>query len=127
MAEAYMRKFGGDKFEAESAGIEPGKLNPLAIEVMKEDGIDISQNQTNSAFEFFKSGKTFYYVVTVCDPKTAEQCPIFPHVYMVINWNLDDPSTFTGSPENKLEETRKVRDQIKSLVIDFIKHPPIKI
>jgi len=121
MAEAYMKKYGGDKFEAESAGIEPGKLNPLAIDVRKEDGIDISQNPVNSAFEFFKQGKTFYYVITVCDPKTAEQCPIFPRVYKIINWNFDDPSSFTGSYEEKLARTRKVRDEIKQAVLDFLK------
>jgi len=121
MAEAYMKKFGGEKFLPESAGLEAGKLNPLAVEVMKEDGIDISKNSTNSAFDFFKQGKSFYYVITVCDPKTAESCPIFPQVYKVINWNFADPSSFTGTHEEKLAKTRAVRDQIKQAVLDFIK------
>ena len=67
MAEAYLKHFGGDMFEAESAGLEPGTLNPLAVEVMREDGIDISNNPTNDVFEFFKQGKRFHYVITVCD------------------------------------------------------------
>ncbi len=62
MAEAYLKQIGGDTFEAESAGLEPGTLNPLAVEVMREDGIDISGNPTNDVFEFFKQGKSFHYV-----------------------------------------------------------------
>ena len=78
MAEAYLKKFGGEKFQVESAGLEPGKLNLLAIEAMKEDGIDISNNPTKDVFEMFKQGKIFNYVVTVCDPKASESCPYFP-------------------------------------------------
>jgi len=121
MAEAYLKKFGGDRFEVESAGIETGKLNPLAIEVMLQDGIDISNNQTNDVFDFYKHGKIFSYVITVCDPKTAEKCPIFPGVIKVINWSFEDPSTFTGTHEEKIQHTIKVRDQIKLSVQDFIK------
>ena len=121
MAEAYLKKFGGDKFEVESAGLEPGKLNPLAIEVMKEDGIDISNNPTNDVFEFFKQGKTYLYVITVCDAKASERCPLFPGVSRRIGWSFDDPSQFTGTDEEKLEQTRKVRNQIKQAVQNFIK------
>ena len=67
MAEAYLKKFGGDRFDVESAGLEKGNLNPLAIEVMKEDGIDISHNKTKEVFDFVKQGRSFYYVITVCD------------------------------------------------------------
>lgn len=121
MAEAYLKKFGGDGFEVESAGIEMGKLNPLAVEVMKEDGIDISGNQTNDVFEFYKQGRIYQYVVTVCDKKAAESCPIFPGMNKMINWSFDDPSKFAGTQEEKLQQTRKVRDQIKQAVQDFIK------
>lgn len=65
IAEAYLKKFGGDDFEAESAGLEPGKLNPFVIDVLKEDGIDISNNTTDDVFDFFKQGKIFSYVITV--------------------------------------------------------------
>lgn len=121
MAEAYLKKFAGDKFEAESAGLEPGTLNPLAIEVMKEEGIDISQNPTNDVFKFFREGKLFKYVVTVCDQKASERCPVFPMMQKKINWSFEDPSQFTGTHEQKLQKTRVVRDQIKEAVLNFIK------
>jgi len=121
MAEAYLKQFGGEHFHVESAGLETGKLNPLAVEVMKEDGIDISDNPTNDVFDFFKQGKLFEYVITVCDAKTAENCPVFPGMMKKLNWDFTDPSKFTGSHEEKLEATRKVRDQIKQAVIEFVK------
>src|SRR5689334_14451862 len=66
MAEAYLKKLGGDLFHAESAGIESGSLNPLAVEAMKQDGIDISGNKTKSVFDFHAEGRTYDYVITVC-------------------------------------------------------------
>ena len=78
MAEAFLNKYGGDKFIAESAGLEPGKLNPIVVDAMKEVGIDISANQTKGVFDFFKQGRRYHYVVTVCDEANAERCPIFP-------------------------------------------------
>ncbi|MDQ3019007.1 MAG: arsenate reductase ArsC [Bacteroidota bacterium] len=120
IAEAYLKKFGGGKFEVESAGLEPGKLNPLAIEVMKEDGIDISQNQTNDVFDYFKQGKLFQYVITVCDQEASDRCPIFPGLINKINWSFEDPSKFTGSHEEKLAATRIIRDKIKNAVLQFI-------
>jgi arsenate reductase len=121
MAEAYLKKFGGDKFHVESAGLEPGTLNPLAVEVMKEDAIDISQNPTNDVFEFFKHGKFFQYVITVCDKEASDRCPIFPGVNKKINWSFEDPSKLTGTHEEKLAATRIVRDKIKNAVQDFMK------
>jgi arsenate reductase (thioredoxin) len=126
MAEAYLKKFAGDKYEVESAGLEPGKLNPLAIEVMREDGIDISHNPTKDVFEFFKQGKTFHYVVTVCDANSSERCPFFPGMMKKINWNFNDPSSFAGTKEEKLARTRIVRDEIKAAVQDFIKEYALK-
>jgi arsenate reductase len=120
IAQAYLQKFGDDKFYVASAGLEPGKLNPLAIEVMKEDGIDISQNPTNDVFEFYKQGKIFNYVVTVCDKDASDGCPVFPMLSQKINWSFADPSKFTGSYEEKLAATRIVREQIKSAVLNFI-------
>ena len=121
MAEAYLKKYASDKFDAESAGLEPGTLNPLAIEVMKEDGIDISGNPTNDVFDFFKQGKIFQYVVTVCDPKASESCPVFPGMMEKMNWEFSDPSKFDGTHEEKRRQTRIVRDQIKEAVLNFIK------
>jgi arsenate reductase len=121
MAEAYMKKFGNDRFHVESAGLEPGKLNPLAVEVMKEDGIDISNNLTKGVFDFFKEGRMFNYVVTVCDEKASSRCPVFPGLNKKINWQFDDPSLFTGTQEEKLAKSREVRDKIKNAVKELIK------
>ena len=121
MAEAYLKKFGGDRFHVESAGLEPGKLNPLAVEVMQEDGIDISGNPTKDVFEFFSSGKLFNYVVTVCDPEASESCPVFPGLIKKINWSFRDPSAFTGTQEEKIAQVRVVRNQIKEAVLNFVK------
>jgi len=78
MAEAFVNRYCSECFEAESAGLEPGNLNPIVIEAMAEDGIDISQNATKSVDEILRAGKTYDYVVTVCDEASAERCPIFP-------------------------------------------------
>ena len=120
MAEAYLKKFGADYFIADSAGLEPGKLNPLVVEVMKEEGIDISNNPAKDVFEYFKQGKIFNYVVTVCDATSAERCPIFPGITEKIAWSFADPSQFSGTHEEKLVRTRTVRDDIKKHVLDFI-------
>lgn len=120
MAEAFLKKFGGDLFEPESAGLEPGVLNPLAVEVMKEAGIDISGNPTKDVFSFFKEGRLFQFVITVCDANHADKCPVFPGVSQKIAWDFPDPSGFTGSPDEKLNLTRAVRDRIKDAVLKFI-------
>lgn len=120
MAEAFLNHLAGDRFEALSAGFEPGVLNPLAVEVMREVGIDISKNQTKSVWELYRRGELFRYVITVCDAKSAEVCPIFPGVAVTMNWSFEDPSSFTGSHEGKLEKTRRVRDAIRAAVEAFI-------
>ena len=116
MAEAYLNHFGDGRFEAESAGLEPGVLNPRVIQVMKEDGIDVSGNRTKSVFDLFKQGRMFGYVVTVCDKEAAEKCPIFPGVAKRLHWNFPDPSALRGTEEQKLQETREIRDEIKKRV-----------
>ncbi len=120
MAEAFLNQIAGDRFIAESAGLEPGVLNPFVVEVMKEIGIDISGNQTRSAFDLFKQGRRFNFVITVCDAANAERCPIFPGVTNRINWSFEDPSSFTGNHEEKLAKTRIVRDNIKSQIEKFV-------
>jgi arsenate reductase (thioredoxin) len=113
MAEAFLNQMCGEEFEAHSAGIEPGKLNPIVVEAMQEVGIDISGNQTKAVFDFIKSGEKFFYVVTVCDEASAERCPIFPGVTTRLHWSFPDPSKFQGTHEEKLEQTREVRDAIR--------------
>jgi len=121
MAEAYMKKLGGERFLVESAGLEAGKLNTLAVEAMKEDGVDISQNQTKDVFNFFSEGRMYNYVVTVCDEASAARCPVFPGAHKKISWSFEDPSSLTGTHKEKLAATRKVRDKIKEAVIGLIK------
>lgn len=121
MAEAFLNESAADLFEAESAGLEPGKMNPIVVEVMAEIGIDISKNRTKSASDIFKSGKKYDYVITVCDEANAKRCPVLPGTAKKLHWGFEDPSGFGGSNEDKLERTRKVRDIIKTKVEDFIK------
>ena len=116
MAEAFLNQICYENFEAQSAGLEPGKLNPVVVEAMQEIGIDISQNQTKSVFDMFKSGTIFAYVITVCDEASAERCPIFPGVTTRLHWSFPDPSAFPGTHEEKLEKTHLVRDLIKTKV-----------
>lgn len=111
-----------DMFIAESAGIEPGKLNPLAVEAMKEKGIDISHKQTRSVFELFKSGAFFQYVITVCDESAWEKCSIFSGAVEFIHWSFPDPSLLTGTHEEKMKEVRKIRDVIEEKIKLFIEN-----
>ena len=120
MAEAYLNKYGSEYYEAESAGLEPGSLNPLVVEIMLEDGIDLSHNETKSAFKFFQEGRRFNYLITVCDETSGERCPIFPGVRERIHWSFTDPSTLEGTREEKLVKLRTIRDSIKQKVNEFI-------
>ncbi len=120
MAEELLRKMAGDRFEAASAGLEPGVINPLVVKALAEEGIDISGKKTVSAFDLLKEGKFFTYVVTVCDETSAESCPIFPGTRERIHWGFPDPSAFTGSDEEKLEKIREIRDAIKKRISDWV-------
>jgi arsenate reductase (thioredoxin) len=120
IAEAYLNQLGKGAFEAESAGFEPGSLNPLAVEVMEEDGIDISGNRIDSVYTFFSEKRFYGYIITVCDESKAQKCPIFPGVPVRYHWDIEDPASFEGSLEDKLAKTRMVRDKIKGKIKDFI-------
>jgi arsenate reductase len=121
MAEAFLKHYGGERFESESAGLSPGTLNPIVVEVMGEEGFDISANQTKRVFDFVTAGKTFHYVITVCDQATAQKCPVFPGITKRLHWSFEDPSAFTGSHEEKIVKTRDIRDKIKTKVLEFIR------
>ncbi|MCX6557722.1 MAG: arsenate reductase ArsC, partial [Candidatus Aminicenantes bacterium] len=108
MAEAFLNKFGSERFAAESAGLEPGVLNPLVVKAMNEIGIDISAKTTRSAFDLLRQGKWYGWVITVCDESQAEACPIFPGVGQRQHWSFPDPAAFTGSNEEKLEQVRNL-------------------
>lgn len=121
MAEVLLNAVAGDKYEAESAGIEPGTLNPLAVEALNEIDIDISKNKTKSVFDFIKAGKQFNYVITVCDETSAERCPFFPGYAKRLHWSFQDPSTFKGNHEERLAKTRRIRDDIKARIKKWLK------
>jgi arsenate reductase (thioredoxin) len=121
MAEAFLNGFGSDNFFAESAGIEPGTLNPMVVKAMAEIGYDISNNKTKSVFDYHKQGRAYDYVITVCDPEAAERCPVFPGKVKRLHWGFRDPSTLTGTDPEKMKEIRIIRDRIKEAVIAFIK------
>ncbi len=125
MAEAFLKKLAGERLHVESAGLEPGILNSLAVAVMKEEGIDISRNKTKSVFEFLKEKKSYDFVITVCDESQAERCPVFPGRSLRVHWGFADPSRFSGSLEEKLEKTRVVRDAIKTKISAWIKETGI--
>ena len=116
MAEAWLNYICGEFFEAQSAGLEPGTLNPLAVEVMREVDIDISGKKTQAVFDVFKSGQLFSYVVTVCDESSAEKCPIFPGPTKRPHWSFADPSEVTGTNEEKLRRVREIRDEIRAKI-----------
>jgi arsenate reductase (thioredoxin) len=116
MAEAWLNQICGDHFAAESAGLEPGTLNPLVVEAMGEVGIDISRKKTQAVFDVFKAGKLFSYVITVCDETSAERCPIFPGVTKRLHWSFPDPSALVGFHDAKLKEVRKIRDEIRARI-----------
>jgi len=80
---------------------------------MSEIGIDISGNSSKGVFELFKKGEMYGYVITVCDESTAERCPVFPGVTKRLHWSLEDPASFTGSFEERMEQTRSVRESIR--------------
>ena len=116
MAEAFLRETCGEEFEAHSAGLEPGTLNPLVVEVMRESNIDISRNRTKAVFDMVKSGKPFAWVITVCDETSAERCPVFPGITRRLHWSFADPSKLSGTPRERLEGTRKIRDDIRARI-----------
>ncbi|MFP4153674.1 MAG: metalloregulator ArsR/SmtB family transcription factor [Alkalispirochaeta sp.] len=120
MAEAYLRQFGGDIFDVESAGLTPGTLNPYVVRVLAEDGFDISHKTPQSVFDLYKAGNTYTYVVTVCSREAEEGCPVFPGPVRRLNWPFPDPSRFTGTEEEIIDQTRGVRDQIKEKVREFV-------
>ncbi len=120
MGEEYIRKYGGGRFDVESAGLEPGALNPYVVKVLAEDGIDISGKPTRDVFELYKAGKRYHYVITVCSEEAAEKCPLFPGVHEKLHWPFPDPSAFGGTEDEILARVREVRDSIQERVRSFV-------
>ena len=118
IAEAYLSKIGGERIHVESAGLEPAEtVNPLVVEVMKEEGFDLSNKKTQSVFELFKKGSIFNHVITVCSD-TELQCPIFPGITQRWHMPFPDPSKVTGSRKEQLAQVRSIRDMIKKWIQD---------
>ncbi len=117
LAEGYLRHFAGDKAVVYSAGIETHGVNPKAIQVMAEDCIDISHHTSNNVDEYLAI--PFDYVITVCD-NASENCPYFPGTVKRFHHNFPDPAKATGTPEQVMDEFRKVRDMIKTYSKEFL-------
>jgi arsenate reductase len=105
---------------AESAGLEPGRINPLVVEVMNEEGIDLSDKSTNSVYDYYREGRSYDYVITVCSKDAAERCPIFPGGGKHLHWPLDDPSKVKGTHEEKLGQVRRIRNAIREQILAFL-------
>ena len=121
IAEAFLKDMAGDWIHVESAGLEPKPVNPLVVEVMLEIGYDLSQAQSDSVFEFFKAGRLYDYVITVCDETAAGQCPVFPGITKRFHWPFRDPEELGGTHEEKLNDLRQIREQIREKVADWVK------
>ena len=121
IAEAFLNKIGEEQLVVESAGLEPEPINPLVVEVMQEIGYDLSGAKSDSVFEFFKQGRLYDYVITVCDETAAGQCPVFPGITKRFHWPFKDPEDLTGTHAEKLADLRQIRDQIQEKVEGWAK------
>lgn len=117
IAEGYLRQFAGDKAEVYSAGVETHGVNPRAIQIMKEDGADISHHRSNNINEY--GDIDFDFVITVCD-NAREHCPFFPSNAKKFHCNFPDPAKATGTEEEIMEQFREVRNMIKDYSKDFV-------
>ena len=118
MAEAFLRRYAGDRFEVHSAGMEPQEIHPLTIRVMEEAGISLEGQRSKSLQEYFMKVQ-IGYLVTVCS-QAEEKCPILPGVSRRLHWPIEDPAAFQGADEKKLSKFREVRDQIEARVVEWL-------
>ena len=124
MAEAFVRKYAGNAFEAHSAGLEPKGVNPLTIRVMDEIGIDIS-NQTSKGIETYLGKMLFQYLITVCDD-ADKNCPsVWPGGNTRMHWSFEDPARFEGTEEQRLAKFREVRDLMKKKIKEWVAEQPV--
>jgi arsenate reductase len=117
IAEELLRRVGGGQYEVFSAGTRPVGVNPLAVEAMRELGIDISAQRSKSVAEF--AGEKFATVITVCD-NAAEECPVFPGAPERVHWSLPDPAAVSGTREEKLAAFREIRDDLERRIREFV-------
>ena len=122
LAEGWLRQLAGDRFEAASAGAKPaGYVHPLAVQAMAEVGVDISQHTSKSLDSF--AGQTFDWLITVCD-HARESCPTFAGAKQRRHWSFDDPALARGSEAEKMAVFRRVRDEIKAQLEEFLRQGP---
>ena len=120
MAEAFFKKYGGDKFEAHSAGLEPKAIHPYTQQVMQEIGIPLT-DQYSKSFREYMGKVLFAYLITVC-AEAEKKCPTtFPGVGQRLHWPFDDPGVFEGSHDEKLAKFREVRDKIEQKIKEWVK------
>jgi glycerol uptake facilitator-like aquaporin/protein-tyrosine-phosphatase len=119
MAEAFLNRRCGHEYVAESAGLEQGTLNPLAVAAMREVGIDISHNRTKSVADLLDRANKYAYVITVCDEASAERCPVVPSGGRRLHWSIPDPSSLEGSWDERLTKTRLIREMIRARIEDW--------
>jgi arsenate reductase len=120
IAAAYLKQMAGDRLHVESAGLRPSKgIDPLVVEVMQEEEIDIAGNKTQSVFDLFKNSQLFDHVITVCHAGESE-CPVFPGITTRWHMPFEDPAKVIGSEEERRAQVRRIRDQIK----DWLSDPP---
>lgn len=120
LAEEYLRQMAGEEFFVESAGLTPGSLNPYVVALLKEDGIDISQKKTQAVGDLYRRGKTYQWVVTVCNREAEENCPVFPGPVRRLSWPFPDPAGFSGTEETVRAQVRSLAAEIKAQVRAFV-------
>jgi len=119
MAEALLRKHGGSRFEIHSAGLEPSVINPYAVKVLNEIGIDTA-GQYSKSLDIYIGKKNFDFLITVCS-NADEKCPVFPGMGNRLHWPFEDPAAFAGSEEDKTQKFREIRDLIERRIIDWLR------
>ena len=123
MAEAFLRKYAPDRFEAHSAGLESKEIHPLTIQVMREAGIDIS-GQHSKGIDQYLGKVLFQFLITVCDDAEKNCTRTWPGVNTRLHWSFEDPARFEGTDEQKLAKFRQVRDLIEQKIISWLESLP---
>jgi arsenate reductase len=121
MAEALLTKLAGDRFDVESAGLDPKPILPSVAAAMNEIGVDIGSKTSNSVFDYFKEGRLYDYVITVCDDTIEGNCPVFPGISKRLSWPFPDPEKVSGSEDEQAESVRTIRDKIKEKIENWIR------
>ncbi|MFP4295360.1 MAG: arsenate reductase ArsC, partial [Halothiobacillaceae bacterium] len=124
MAEAYLNTLGADRFEAESAGLEPRRIDPRVVRLMAEDGIDLSCAKADDIMEFFREHRLYDYVIYVCERAVEKNCPVFPGVRHTLRWPFENPANIAGDDAEALDRVRVIRDQIKTRITEWIAQNP---